>query len=308
MAVRPHISPALWQLRGWVTLAGATLVLCALAHLLLFCFVHFTDIRWTNLRRDDAAVRTVVVYANGQGSPPVAMPAPKAPPPDATDLNRVKAAADPVMRIISNLTLSLGLCAALTLAVLITLGVAISAGGAVPGVDRVVTACFWSVVLAAATLPWAAFADTALFPGTLAPWATLTRDADTGRMGEIELFARYLVSPALAAGLAAAVTAWFRSGINQGIIITTVSELDERLSAEMQARAARGNDPLGIASVHAIGALNRAIGDVPPADDPPAPLRRAAGAESTTGTPLGLSGGLSGNLTRRPDAHGRRPI
>lgn len=306
MAVRPHISPALWQLRGWVTLAGTTLVLCALAHVLLFCFVHFTDIRWTNLRREDAAVRTVVVYANGQGSPPVAMPAPKAPPADAVDLNRVKTSADSVMRIISNLTLSLGLCAALTLAVLIALGVAISAGGAVPGVDRVVTACFWSIVLAAATLPWAAFASDALFPGTLATWATLTRDADAGRMGEVELFARYLVSPSLAAGLAAAVTAWFRSGVNKGIIITAVSELDERLSAEMQVLAARSNNPLGVASVRAVGALNRAIGDVPASagDDAPAPLRRAAGAESLTDSPPGLSG----SLTRRTDNPGRRPI
>jgi hypothetical protein len=303
MAARPHVSPALWQLRGWVTLAGATLVLCALAQVLLFCFVHFTDIRWTNLRREDPAVRTVVVYANGQGGPPVAMPAPKAPPVDAVDLNRVKTPADSAMRVVSNLAVSLGLCAALTLAVLIALGVAICAGAAVPGVERVVMACFWSIVLAVATLPWAAFTSDALFPGTLAPWSRLTADADAGRMGEIELLARYLVSPALAASLAAAVTAWFRSGVNKGIIITAVSELDERLHAEMQALADRGGGALGTSSVRAVGALNRAIGDVQAAASPgpsgpvgSPTLRRAAGAESLSGD----GGQIAPSLGRRP--------
>ena len=44
-----HVSPALGRLRGWVTFMGALVALCATTKLMVFGFVHFTDVRHMTL-------------------------------------------------------------------------------------------------------------------------------------------------------------------------------------------------------------------------------------------------------------------
>jgi hypothetical protein len=75
---------------------------------------------------------------------------------------------------------------------------------------------------------------------------------------------------------------WFRAGVERGVIVTTISELDEALEREMLEIRRRG---VGNNGPRAVGALNRALGDTP------------------SSQPSGLAGPLAGT----PSMHDSAP-
>jgi hypothetical protein len=151
--------------------------------------------------------------------------------------------------------------AALALLFLTTLGAVVAGGGGVPGVERVVTATVWSMVLAAIALPFRDILPSLPLPGVFVNYETMTQrsglwsSTGTGAMGTL---AQWVVAPLLAAGAATMIAVWFRAGVSRGVIITSMSELDELAEREMAMINKAGvRNAVG----KSVGALNRALGE-----------------------------------------------
>lgn len=315
MKAKPHVSAAIVQLRVWVSFAAIMLCAALGAQLLVFGFVHYTDIRWTTVKANplDRPLMVVDSVAEGEALPegPVRMPAQEARAKvvrnaargaevvEIADVNRVLTGWDRIMHVTVNVATTVGIIAALTLAVMCGLGVVVAGGGSVPGVERAVTAATWSFVLVGLCLPLRDALPTMPFPGIFSGYKAITEGSDAARAagkGEGMLLLLNVVLPAAAVACAALVRYWFNEGVERGVIYTSVSEIDEAMEKEMAQISATGPNAR---MPRAMGALNRAIGDVPTEETPP--VRLAAGAESVAGPAL--------LRTRRPDPEDfKRPI
>jgi hypothetical protein len=155
---------------------------------------------------------------------------------EATEVNTASTGWDVVLNRASGLACSVGGLAALALLILTLLGTVVAGGGSVPGVERVVTATVWSMVLAALSLPIRDVLPSLPMAGVFASYESMTHRSgvwsSTG-VGAAGTLAQWVVAPLLAAGAAAMIAIWFRAGVSRGIIITSVSELDEIAEREM---------------------------------------------------------------------------
>lgn len=299
MKAKPHVSSAIVQLRTWVSVTSIALILTLAAQLLVFGFVHYTDIRWTTVKADPLERPLMVV--DGQPTSglleeeagPVRVPAQEARAKgvrEATsgkggaaatiaDVNRVLTGADRVMRATANVAMAAGIVAAITLAMMAWLGVAVAGGGAVPGVERAVTAATWSFVLLGLCLPLKDIMPTMPFPGVFYGYDRLTAGSEAvqaGKGSEGLLLLLHVVLPAASIACAALVRYWFSEGVERGVIYTSMSEVDEAMEKEIAQISASGPNAR---MSRAMGALTRTM----EADDEPAgPTRLAAGAESQT--------------------------
>lgn len=275
-APRPHISPALVRLRGWVVLLALTLMACAGGQLLIFTVVHYSDLR--HIDEPAPVVPDIIIVDRREAPAATAAPVQAAPPP------RRLARLDSHLATLSALFVSAGVVAAIALAAMCALGALVAAGGGVPGVERTVTAAFWSVILAAGALPWRALVGAGMFPGLFSSYPVLTGASDAVRLtseGGVALAATFVLLPMLTIFTAAIVAWWFRCGVEAGVLATTVSELEERLDAEMATIRERGATSLA-GTTRAVGALTRAISEPPvaPRPLPPDPLADEAVARS----------------------------
>jgi hypothetical protein len=252
---KPHVSAALAQLRHGVTLAAMVVCLCAVVQMLVFGFVHFTEVRWEKPRHTVSAL-TYSVVKSGDGAVPVAAAAPA---------TRQLSQWEPTLNTASDLAVSVGVIATLVLAVMCALGVFIAGASAVPGVQHAVSAASWALLLALGGVPWRDIMPSIPFPGVFGDYLAMvaTSDAVTAGAGsQVKLYAVYLLAPLASLAGSIMVLARFRAGVAQGIIIQSVSELDERLEREMAGIRARG---VAASAPRAVAALNTAIGDVPTA-------------------------------------------
>lgn len=301
MKAKPHVSSAIVQLRAWVSVASIVLILSLAAQLLVFGFVHYTDIRWTTVKADPMERPLMVV--DGQPTSgllddgdagPVRVPAQEARARgvrEATagketataaiaDVNRVLTGADRIMRAATNLAMTLGIVAAITLAMMAWLGVAVAGGGAVPGVERAVTAATWSFVLLGLSLPLKDVLPTMPFPGVFSGYERLTASSEAARAGkgsEGLLLLLHVVLPAASIACGALVRYWFNEGVERGVIYTSMSEVDEAMEKEIAQISASGPNAR---MSRAMGALTRTMDS--DESEPAGPTRLAAGAESQT--------------------------
>jgi hypothetical protein len=302
MKAKPHVSSAIVQLRAWVSVTSIALILALAAQLLVFGFVHYTDIRWTTVKADPMERPLMVVdgqptsgLLDAGDAGPVRVPAQEARARgvrEATagkestsaaiaDVNRVLTGADRIMRAGTNLAMTFGVVAAITLAMTAWLGVAVAGGGAVPGVERAVTAATWSFVLLGLCLPLKDIMPTMPVPGVFSGYERLTAGSEAARAGkgsEGILLLLHVVLPAASIACAALVRYWFNEGVERGVIYTSMSEVDEAMEKEMAQISASGPNAR---MTRAMGALTRTMespDDVPQAG----PTRKAAGAESQT--------------------------
>ncbi len=272
---KPHISGAVRQLRGWVTFAASLVVIAGLVQALTFGFVHYTDVRTVELRTVPSTELTVVgVQGNLQG-PGTAMEIPEAAAQaavgglrtqamaraQAPDVNTARTGWDMVLNRASALACSVGALAALSLLFLTFLGTAVAGGGGVPGVERVVTATVWSMVLAALSVPLRDIMPSLPVPGVFAGYESMTHRSGTWSatgVGAAGTLAQWVIAPLLASASAAMIAIWFRTGVSRGIIITSASELDELAEREMAMINRAGvRNAVG----KSVGALNRALGE-----------------------------------------------
>lgn len=326
---RPHISTALQHLRFSVTAAAAALALCVAAQVVIWSIVHYTEARIVSLQPDTLGGPLQVVKAAPAEKPEAAtkpasasgasaaVPKSEAPTSVATaadsgvDVNQVPSATDLRLRRASAITQSLGVVLALLFGALIFQGVTIAGGASIPGVEKAVTAGTWSLIIVLACLPIAAVLPTLPFHGIFTSYDQMVRASEAYRAGApgapgwFGFFGANFIMPVLMI-LAIGLVVWrFRSGVEAGVIVTNMSQLDEKLEREIRALK------LGqLATPRALGALNAALGSAPEA---PAPVARPATAfneqPARTQRPLGAPTplDLDPDLERMADGR-RRPI
>lgn len=276
------MSAALQHLRLSISACSVALGIALAAQVGVWSMVHFTQVRTKQI---DAAAAPDLRVVQADESRPKASAAPDAAEPASraapADVNTVAGEGDLMLRAVAGATQTLGVIAALLLSLLMFQAMAVAGGGAVPGVERAVTAATLTHLIVMLCLPLGAVLPDVGFRGVFAPYATIVAQSDLfraggpGAPGALAYYGKQFVLPAaLIVGLIVVILR-FRAGIEAGIIVTAVSELDERIEREI--RAAR----LGqLSTPRAVGALNAAMGDQhvmasasAPAVAAPAPIR-----------------------------------
>lgn len=283
---RPHISVALQHLRFGVTVSASVLALCVVAQVVVWSFVHFTEVRVATLAPEAAGGPLQVVHAGPsvvtRNSPSTEEEASPETPASSTEpvthdessgveVNQVAAASDLILRRASAITQSIGVIAALLFGALVFQGVTLAGGASTPGVERAVTASTWSLLIVLLVLPLASVLPSLPFKGIFVSYSDMVRASDAyrtggpGAPGWLGFFGFNLVIP-MTLIVALILVVWrFRSGIEAGVIVTNMSQLDEKLDREIRSMK------LGqLAQPRALGALHAAIGAAPPEDLAPA--------------------------------------
>jgi hypothetical protein len=312
---KPHISPALAHLRYGVTACALVVALCAAVQMLVFGFLHFTEIRWVEPNTEAEATPLKVV----SGQPPAgttgvvekAVPGQMAvaraispgvgQPPVKPPRNLGKA--DAALHTISDTAVTAGVLGVALLASFTVLGVVIGAGAAVPGVAHATSAATWALLAAAACVPWQSVMPAIPYSGVFGSYTMMSEMSiavDKGRGSALTLLVHFMLLPMGAMATVFLALYRFRDGVSEGIIVTSVSELDDRLEKEMAGIRSRGPAAGGV--VRAVAALNHAIGEAPQPVAPPAPV--AAAAEpvrpaAAVGTPTSQPGRDWMNRERR---------
>lgn len=306
MERKPYVSAALAHLRHGVTFTALAVGVCAVAQLIVFGFVHFTQVRWDddatqsdvqplsvvatpvsrqssggfNVRRD----ATLPAPSDGEAvrvvNTPAARPSGTVPTAVLHEVRpfRARGVGDVYLQRTSDLAVTLGVVAALALAVLTMLGVVVAGGASVPGVEKAVSACTWALGMALLSVPWRDALESLPFPGVFSGYRTLTAASeavDAGTASAAAMFGAHLLLPLGMLAAAITVALRFHAGVDAGVIITSVSELDEALEREM-AGIRRSGVGYNVSS-RAVGVLNQAIGERPAASQ----AAVAAGAAAT---------------------------
>ncbi|MEO1583000.1 MAG: hypothetical protein AAFR96_00320 [Planctomycetota bacterium] len=288
MTPRTHISASLRQLRRGVnTCAGIVAVTCFL-QLIVFCCVHFTDVRFQTLK-PEAVDRPVVVNASsGEASAglrsiltgdeadieaaaePMARPA---------DLNRVVSTAGVVLERISQSASVFGVFAAISLAAFTLLGAVVAGGGAVPGVERAVSACTWGLVLGLLVLPWQDIFTSMPFAGVFTSYQTMT-GASSGSMPALTLIVVFIGIPMVAMVGALIVSLNFTAGVERGILAANAPDaVDEHMAETV--RTMGSTRQLGAVRNDfrkSVGAAKAASAEAPASAGDPAPRAASASA------------------------------
>lgn len=256
------MSAALQHLRLGVTACAVALGLAIASQTVVWSMVHFTQVRTKQVDADAAPdLRVVQADEKKQRAPKAIEPAAPSQP-ARVEVNTVAGEGDVVMRAMAGATQTLGVFAAILLSVLMFQSISIAGGGAVPGVERAVTAATLAHLIVLMCLPLGAVLPDLAFKGVFATYSSivaqseLMRAGGPGAPGAAAYYGQYFVLPAtLLVGLLVVILR-FRAGIEAGVIVTAVSQLDERIEREI--RAAR----LGqLSTPRAVGALNAAMGD-----------------------------------------------
>ncbi len=280
---KPHASAALAQLRPGVTSASLVVVLCVIVQLLVFGFVHFTEIRYEPPKPTDVAAQPLNVVPSVRREPPAAgsPKQPDATPEPAPAEVRELSSADEILRQVSNTAAALGIASAAVLWFMIFLGVIVAAAASVPGVEKAVSACTWSLVLAIVCLPWRYLVPTAPFPGIFSSYAAMTDASATVAAGSDStagLLGTYLLLPVVALVVSMIILGRFRAGVDAGVIIQSVTELDRAIEREAGEITRRG---ISVSGPRTVGALNQAIGSAQITEQEPPPRRLPREEEPT---------------------------
>jgi hypothetical protein len=302
---KPYVSAALAHLRHGVTVAALAVGVAAAAQLLIFGCVHFTQVRFEEPRREApaplsvvSAPRQVSAAKETETGPPVQPVGPAMQPSAGASnvaLPRALSGADATLHTACDAAVIVGVFGMLSLAALSLLGVVVAGGASVPGVERAVSAASYALLMGLACVPWRDVFPSMPFPGVFGGYETMTEMSGAVDAGAHAgpLFTMYLAMPAAAMVGSLLVLARFRAGVADGVIATSVSELDERLEREMASIRARGvtaNSPRAVAALHqAIGEKpGDAVAEAEAAVPEPAPVRRApAGVPRSARSGLG---------------------
>ena len=266
---KPHISAALAHLRSGVTATATALAVCAVLQFLIFGFVHFTTVRFSEPAHQPiplaiaapahAAVASNTAAANGGATTAAAGFTPITAP-------RALSEWDTRFRTASDMLTSAAVIAAFLLSIFAVMGVIVAAGSGVPGVERAASAATWALLLGAACLPWHDMLPSMMFKGAFGDYATMVSLSDSveaSTASAFPMYASYLLAPVATLCGAIMVLLRFRQGVEEGVIVSSISELDQRLEREIANIKVGG---AASSAPRAIAALNHAIGDKP--EDP----------------------------------------
>lgn len=304
---RPHLSAALAHLRFSVFACALVLGLALGGRVVLFAVVHFTDTRTIQIGPSDAEPLRVVnapPRAQVEGTPKNAGMI--AEPPARAEVNQVPGASDVMLRRVSIAVQWLGVMSAILLAVLMFQAVVLAAAGAVPGIERAVSASTVAFVIVLCCLPLSGVLPEAPFRGVFIAYdrlvseSALVRASDPAAPAPLAFFGAHLLMPLALLVALVIVTLRFRSGVEAGVIATSVSQIDEKLEREI-----RSMKTGHLSAPRAVGALNVAMGAHLSDSD----LPMAAGAESIRVAPPAFrSPNDEPNYSLRPGDSTKRPI
>lgn len=260
---RPHTSAALQHLRFSIAAAALALGVALLGQVLVWSFVHFTEMRIVELRPVEEQSAPQVVPSRVQAgrslahsgvAPDVANRVPVA-------VNTVPGAGDVLLRRTSGVVQTMGVLSAALLVLLMLQGVSIAGGANVPGVEFAVTGATWTLIVAMLAMPLRAVLPSVVYPGVFVGYEELVfaseryRLGAAGAPGALGFYGLHALLPVLMLGGLAAAVLRFRAGIERGVIVTNVSQLDEKLEREIRSMK------LGqLSTPRAMGALHQAIG------------------------------------------------
>lgn len=278
--VQHHVSAAVKHLRGWITIVAFVVAICAVSQMLVYGFANYTDVRFKEVQKATPnGERRLEVLPPSETAAASETAAEKSDTPVATGgvrshaiehgrevaPTRVKSNLDSVLGTVSETAAAVGVLGCASLCLLTLLGVVIAGGGNVPGVEKAVTAGFWSIVLGLLCVPWSSAFPGLKVPGVFTSYAALTAAADgsPGAVGETAAIFQWLVMPFMTAVLSLFVCGWFRTGVERGIIATSVNQFDAAIEKEMTTIAKRGVAAGGNGAPRTLGVLNRAVGAAP---------------------------------------------
>ncbi|MEM1071776.1 MAG: hypothetical protein AAGB48_08790 [Planctomycetota bacterium] len=231
MGPRPHISAALGQLRLGVNLCAGAVVLACLLQLAVFACIHFTDLRWETLERSAPPTPTIVTASASEGptglrelltaeprqvvtvEDPVATA-----PANPVDINRVRSSVGVLLERFSQSATIFGVFGAVALCVLTVMGTIVAGGGAVPGVERAVSASTWGLIVAMMVLPWSDIFASMPFAGVFASYGSMTTASDLYQNTTLMLVLLYIGIPLMAMLGTFTAAAKFHSGVERGIL------------------------------------------------------------------------------------------
>jgi hypothetical protein len=180
--------------------------------------------------------------------------------------NVVPSAEDHLLRRTSEVTQTLGIVSALLLAVLMLQGVVIAGGASVPGVEMAVTATTWTLVIGMMCMPLASLLPGVPFGGVFRSYSALVtgsevfRQKGAGAPSGLMFYGLNLAMPLLLLGGLGASLLRFHLCVEQGAMMTSLSQVDEKLEREIRSMK------LGaLASSRAVTALNTTFTGAPAA-------------------------------------------
>lgn len=299
MEAKPHVSAALAHLRFNVAAVAVALCVAVSVQLMVFGFVHFTDARWEKAepveRPQDLSVVASVAEASEEAQPDQSDPRNQTlgNQRKTKSLDEIQAEENAlvlskwhfVLHQFSDLAVTVGSTAAVALAILVCLGVVVAGGGSVPGVEKAVTSCTWALVLGLLSLPWKDVFSSMPFDGIFGGYEQMVQASEAvndDSKGSLGLFVAHLGLPMAALITTMLVALRFWAGVSQGVIVTSVSELDQAIDREISAVRAHG--PSSNIGPRSVGVLNQAVGEraAPPE---PAP-RRVPATEGARPRPI----------------------
>ena len=258
MSPRPHISAALSQLRRGVNACAIAVGLACVVQLIVFGFVHFTDMRWETLKPTQIN-RPVIVTASSGESPAGLRALAEGIVPATTqsqvtvvdplnpvDINRVESAAAVILERVSQGATIVGVFGAVSLCLFTLLGAVVAGGAAIPGIERAVSACSWGLVIGMLTLPWQDIYASMPFAGVFTSYTTMTGASDSGSMSTLMLVLMFIGLPAVALMGTFVVAVKFSSGVERGILNTALPDaIDHDMAASVR----------NVGSTHQIGVV-----------------------------------------------------
>jgi hypothetical protein len=252
----PYISHALSRLRTGVCLCCWVVVLSLITQLLIWGVASFMDVRFSVLQEHVEPAKVISAAAAEREQPlgsPDAHPleSPAEAKSDAgipsPNPNIMATKYDRIMTLASDLAMSAGTIAMILALPMLMVGVLLASGSATPGVDKVVSAFMWSLVVTMLVLPIGQHIGLPWTHGGLVSYHSMTQAVDEqmadGRWGSATFYGRFCVLPLTCLIGVAMIALRFSGGVQAGIIPKEDMRLDptlEREAANMKATSLIG--------------------------------------------------------------------
>lgn len=250
-----HVAPALLRLRGGALVSSMFVAACLIVQMLVFGFVHFTDVRFEAApasEEADSSLRVVTPKSTDLKTPPKNT---AKVPPEALE-PRVPSRWDGVLRNFGDTGAWIGAVACLSLFAQLALCVVISGGAAAPGIDRFVSAFHWGMLVVLASLPMQLLFPSFPTVGVFTAYDTMAAASEHAQGGsDLSLTISIVGIPFLCLFALVWTNLRLRAGVHAGILVSSVSQLDERIEEELHRVRTEGvGSNIGPRTIGVVGA------------------------------------------------------
>lgn len=260
-----HTSEALRQIGHSTVLMCWIAGISILLQVLVWSFVNFTDLRYTQIETTAGLTNPEIVYNQPQytqkQNASTGNTNEQKPPVDA---NRVYSKYDYWFSNVHKLALLSGLLSIIILTINTCIGVVVASAGQVNGVSKVVAAQTWSMILLLLVFPWSIFGNLLKdlpFNGILLTYSkmclesSIFQNSDAAFSASFIYYIQNLVLPLACIIAIMLINIWFKSGIKGGIISRGPSAFEIAIDREATGQTATSLFSTG----RTRGALNSTI-------------------------------------------------